>query len=205
MHAISVIDSWPIEKHYIRMTELDNIFTIIDKAKQRKQSIQHWQPEHCGEIDIRIASDGTWFHEGSPFLRLPLVKLLAGVLRKEGSDYYLFTPAEKLKIQVDDAPFVATMVDRIVDDNQSALVFTTNLGDKIIVDEQHSININIDEKSQIPRPYIYYRDGLNALIGRNAFFELINLAEEHESNGKLYLTVCSLGHDIELGSIDSLR
>ncbi|MCP3690241.1 MAG: DUF1285 domain-containing protein, partial [Gammaproteobacteria bacterium] len=100
----------------------------------------------------------------------------------------------KLKIQVDDAPFVATMVER----RQSALVFTTNLGEHIIVDKHHPLRVVVDRQTGLPRPYVHYRDGLDALISRRAFFDLANLAVEHERDGKLYLTISSLDYDFEI-------
>jgi len=124
------------------------------------------------------------------------------VLRKEDDEYFLLTPAEKLSIQVDDAPFVATMVEQIDDGKQVALVFTTNLGDKIVADEQHPVRVEIDSVSNQPRPYIHVRNGLEALIGRNAFFELINMADPRESDGNLLLTITSMGAEFILGRAD---
>jgi hypothetical protein len=177
------------------MSELDHLLANIEQAEQQTEQRKQWQPKHIGEIDIRIAADGQWFHEGRPFQRMSLVKLFASVLRKEDNDYFLTTPAEKLKIQVDDAPFVATMVET----QENALVFTTNLEDKFIADAEHPIRVEIDIETQTPRPYVHYRDGLDALISRSAFFDLINLAEEHERDGKTYLTVSSMGQTFDLG------
>jgi len=128
--------------------------------------------------------------------------LFATVLRRENNDYYLLTPAEKLSIQVDDAPFVATMVEQINDGGHTALVFTTNLGDRIVADEQHPIRVEIDPQSGEPRPYIHFRDGLEALISRNAFFELANLAELSQRDGCSYLVINSMGVDFNLGRAD---
>lgn len=183
------------------MCELDQLLANIDQAKDKSEARKHWHPSHVGVIDIRIATDGSWFHEGRPFQRLSLVKLFASVLQREGDEYFLLTPAEKLKIQVDDAPFIATMVES----KESAIVFTTNLGDRILLDEHHPIRVDIDRQTQIPRPYVHYRDGLDALISRSAFFDLINLAEEQQRDGKFYLTISSLGQEFELGCIDSLE
>jgi len=123
------------------------------------------------------------------------------VLCKEDDDYFLITPAEKLKIQVDDAPFVATMVDA----QENALVFTTNLEDKFIADAEHPIRVEIDLETQTPRPYVHYRDGLDALISRNAFYDLINLAEEQVHDNNVYLTVNSLGQEFVLGCANPLE
>jgi len=184
------------------MSELDQLLRNIEAAESANLQRENWQPERIGSIDIRIAVDGTWYHEGRAFQRAALTKLFATVLRKEDDEYFLLTPAEKLSIQVDDAPFVATMVEQIDDGKQVALVFTTNLGDKIVADEQHPVRVEIDSVSNQPRPYIHVRNGLEALIGRNAFFELINMADPRESDGNLLLTITSMGAEFILGRAD---
>ncbi|MCZ6470008.1 MAG: DUF1285 domain-containing protein, partial [Gammaproteobacteria bacterium] len=93
------------------MSELDQLLNEIERAESASQKRKNWHPELKGSIDIRIAVDGSWYHEGREFQRPALVKLFASVLRKEKSGYYLVTPVEKLAIQVDDAPFVATMLE----------------------------------------------------------------------------------------------
>lgn len=184
------------------MTELDQLLSSIEAAELNSLARKNWHPEHEGSIDIRIAVDGTWFHEGRAFKRAALCKLFANVLRKEDDKYYLMTPAEKLSIRVDDVPFVATMVEHIDDSGRSALVFTTNLGERIVADAEHAIRVEIDPGSYEPRPYIHVRDGLEALIGRNAFFELVNMAEESETDGKKYLIITSMGAEFALGCTD---
>ena len=146
--------------------------------------------------------DGTWYHEGRAFQRPALTKLFASVLRREDDDYFLLTPAEKLSIQVDDAPFVATLVEQVDDGENRALVFTTNLGERIVADQQHAIRVDIDSDSDLPRPYIHVRDGLEALIGRSAFFELVNMANTQQREGKLFFTITSMGTEFILGRAD---
>ncbi len=187
------------------MSELNQLLRDIEKAESSSLARKDWHPGHSGAIDIRIASDGTWYHEGRAFQRESLIRLFASVLRKQDDEYFLLTPAEKLSIRVDDAPFVATMLEIINEDGQQALVFTTNLGEKIVVDSEHPIRIEVNEKNREPRPYIHFRDGLEALISRGAFFDLVNLAEEQERDGKLYLIINSLGHEFDLGCTDSLE
>lgn len=190
------------QKHHAAMPALDQILANIEKAKASSEMRKNWHPSHTGTIDIRIATDGRWFHEGRPFQRLSLVKLFASVLCRQKQDYFLLTPAEKLKIQVDDAPFIANLVEIVEQNQRSAIVFTTNLDDRIVVDGDHPIRIEIDQQSQTPRPYVHYRDGMDALIGRNAFFELANLATETTRDGKVFLTVSSLGEEFNLGCVD---
>lgn len=187
------------------MLELDQILADIKQAEVVSEMRSHWNPGYVGNVDIRIAADGSWFHEGRLFQRQSMIKLFSSVLFREGDEYFLLTPAEKLKIQVDDAPFVATLVDTIEENKQSAIVFTTNFGDRILLDAEHAIRVEVDQQNQTPRPYVHIRDGLEALISRSAFFDLANLAEEQERDGKLYLTISSLGQEFDLGCIDPLE
>jgi hypothetical protein len=182
------------------MSELDRLLLDIEQAETSSHARKDWHPQQLGSIDIRIATDGTWFHEGRPFKRLALVKLFASVLRREGDSYYLLTPAEKLRVQVDDAPFVATTMQTLSHNNQQVLVFTTTLGDTIVADKQHPIRVETVSASQPPRPYIRYRDGLDALISRTAFFDLASAADELERDGQVYLVVHSMGVEFNLGA-----
>ncbi|PZR31264.1 DUF1285 domain-containing protein [Caulobacter segnis] len=131
-----------------------------------------WNPPHCGEIDIRIAKDGTWFHEGTPIGREALVRLFSTVLRLDPDGYHLVTPVEKMKITVEDAPFIATRVDQ----EGEALVFQTNVGDTVVAGPDNVIRVEIDPATGEPRPYVHVRRGLEALIARPVFYELVELA-----------------------------
>jgi hypothetical protein len=184
------------------MSDLDQILASIKTAETTQASRRAWNPEYQAEIDIRIATDGSWHHEGRRFQRDSMVKLFAGILRREQDNYYLVTPAEKLRIQVEDAPFVAVLVEQIDADGSSAIVFTTNIGERIVVDHAHGLRVDIDDHTQEPRPYVHLRDGLEALISRSAFYELLNLAYETQHDGGAYLAITSMGQEFELGSID---
>ena len=135
-----------------------------------------WNPPNCGEIDIRIRRDGVWFHEGTPIGREALVRLFSTVLRKDDDGVYLVTPVEKLKITVEDAPFIAVRVDR----DGEALRFTTNVGDEVEAGPDNPIRVEMDPDSGEPRPYLHVRRGLEALIARPVFYELVEMAREHE-------------------------
>lgn len=184
------------------MSDFDQIVADIESCKAALAAKQAWNPAREGEIDIRIAADGCWYHEGRPFQRDALVKLFASVLRRENDAYFLVTPTEKLRIEVDDAPFVATLVEAMGNDGTKAVVFTTNLGERILLDRDHALRIETDPQTGEPRPYVQMEAGLEALINRSAFYDLINLAEPQERDGKIYLTVRSLDQAFELGSID---
>ena len=136
-----------------------------------------WNPAHCGEIDIVIRKDGLWFHEGSPIGREALVRLFSTVLRKDPDGFHLVTPVEKMKITVEDAPFIATRVDR----EGPALKFLTNVGDEVEAGPENEIRIEMDPATGEPRPYLHVRRGLDALIARPVFYELVEMAQERET------------------------
>lgn len=132
-----------------------------------------WNPAHCGEIDIRIRRDGSWWHEGAPIRREALVRLFSTVLRKDPDGFHLVTPVEKLKITVEDAPFLAVAVMRA----GAALRFTTNVGDVVEADGGHPLRIETDPETQEPAPYVEVRRGLEARLTRPVFYELVEMAE----------------------------
>ena len=152
-----------------------------------------WNPEHCGEIDIFIRKDGVWFHEGTPIGREALVRLFSTVLRKDPDGIHLVTPVEKMKIRVEDAPFVATRVDEAVgDDGQPVLRFLTNVGDEVEAGPENAIRVEMGEGGE-PRPYLHVRRGLEALITRPVFYELVELARERDTPQGPTLGVASHG------------
>jgi uncharacterized protein len=132
-----------------------------------------WNPSNVGEIDIVIRKDGTWVHEGGVIGREALVRLFSTILRKDPDGTWLVTPHEKLRIRVEDAPFVAVRVDREGD----GLRFLTNVGDEVVAGREHPIRIAAGAGGE-PRPYVLVRGGLEALITRPVFYELVELAEE---------------------------
>ncbi len=184
------------------MPDLEQILADIRNSETDHAARRDWNPGYHGEIDIRIAADGSWYHEGRRFQKDSLVKLFAGILRREQDDYFLITPAEKLRIEVEDAPFVATLVEQVEDQGRQAIVFTTNIGERIVADSDHPIRVEVDAESGQPRPYVHLHDGLEALISRSAFFDLVILAEERQADGSNYLCVTSLGQTFELGPTD---
>ncbi|WP_134682200.1 DUF1285 domain-containing protein [Paracoccus ravus] len=142
-------------------------------SKTGPAPVHLWDPPYCGEIDIEIRADGTWYHEGSPIGRPALVRLFASILKREGERHYLVTPVEKLGIKVQDAPFVA------VDAELGAtILFTTNLGDQIAAGLDHPVTVR--GTSDTPRPYLHVRAGLMALIDRKTFYRLAEFAEPDE-------------------------
>jgi len=132
-----------------------------------------WNPPDCGDIDMRIAADGTWFYCGSPIGRAPLVQLFASIMRKEGDRYVLVTPVEKVGIKVDDAPFLA--VEMLVESEaEQRLKFRTNVEDLVMVDSEHPFRFERGASDGL-KPYVKVREGLWALVKRALFYDLADL------------------------------
>jgi len=142
-----------------------------------------WNPPNCGEIDIVIKKNGLWFHEGTPIGREALVRLFSTVLRKDPDGVFLVTPVEKMKITVEDAPFIAVRVDR----EGEALRFLTNVGDEVEAGPDNPIRVEMDAETGEPRPYVHVRRGLEALIARPVFYELVEMAQLRDGDdGRRY-------------------
>jgi len=150
---------------------------------------------------MKIARDGTWFYHGSPIGRKPLVQLFAKVLRREGDDYYLVTPAERARITVEDAPFIAVELDVADPGRNQVLTFRTNLDDTVTVDADHPIRVAVDSASGQPSPYVLVRGGLEARINRTVFYQLVDLGVEDDIDGAPYYGVWSRDTFFPLGPI----
>jgi hypothetical protein len=133
-----------------------------------------WNPPDCGDIDMRIAADGTWFYCGSPIGRAPLVQLFASIMRREGDRYVLVTPVEKVGIKVDDAPFLAVEMHVDNDADQARLTFRTNVEDMVTVDSGHPLRFERGASEGL-KPYVKVRDDLWALVKRALFYDLVEL------------------------------
>lgn len=160
-------------------------------------------PQMCGDIDMRIARDGTWHYMGSPIGRKPLVKLFASVLqRDESGAFWLITPAEMCRIQVEDAPFTA--VEMTIEGAQAnqTLIFRTNLDEIVTAGPNHPIRVQTDPDTREPAPYIMVRDGLEALIVRSVFYDLVDIGEERPGDPGGMFGVRSRGEFFEIGSLD---
>lgn len=159
-----------------------------------------WKPSHSGEIDIVIRRDGRWIHEGAPISREALVRLFSTVLRKDPDGFWLVTPVEKMRIRVEDAPFVAVRVDRLDD---GTLRFETNVGDTVDAGPENPIRVETDAATGEPRPYVHVRRGLEALIARPVFYELVDLAEERQTAEGARLGVVSGGAWFPIGPAEA--
>lgn len=142
-----------------------------------------WNPPFCGDLDIRIARDGTWFYLGTPFGRPELVRLFSTILRKDGDKYFLVTPVEKVGITVDDAPFVAVDFDVTGQGQAQTLTFHTNVGDQTTASPDAPIRVIRDPETGEPSPYVLVRSNLEALIDRKSFYRLVDLGTHHPVDG----------------------
>jgi len=159
-------------------TPPDGALKGLGEATARKgrgpAPVHLWNPPDCGDIDMRIAADGTWFYGGSPIGRLPLVQLFASVLRKDGDRYVLVTPVEKVGIRVDDAPFLAVEMSAEHEGGDGALSFRTNVEDFVTVDDHHPLRFERGAAEGL-KPYVRVRDDLWALVKRPLFYDLVAL------------------------------
>ncbi len=137
-----------------------------------------WDPPFCGDLDIRIARDGTWFYLGTPIGRQRLVRLFASILKREDGRFFLVTPVEKVGITVEDAPFVAVDFTAHGTGRGQRLVFETNVGDRAEAGPDNPIRLVIDPATGEPAPYVHVRRGLEARIDRKSFYRLVDLAAE---------------------------
>ncbi len=158
-------------------------------SKKGLPPVHLWNPPFCGDLDIQIKRDGTWFYLGTPFGRPELVRLFSTILKREGDDYFLVTPVEKVGITVDDAPFVA--VDFNADGGD--LVFETNVGDFATAGPDHPIRVERDPGTGEPSPYVLIRSNLEALIDRKSFYRLVDIGERQMHEGERWFGVTSRG------------
>lgn len=159
----------------------DGIAASVRAAKGRGlPPVEKWDPPFCGDLDMRIARDGTWFYLGTPIGRPELVRLFSSIIRKDGDDYFLVTPVEKVGITVDDAPFVAVDFDARGAGSDQVLVFETHVGDVAEAGPDHPIRVERDPDTGEPSPYILIRRNLEALIDRKSFYRLVDIGAHHD-------------------------
>ena len=161
-------------------------------TKSGPPPVHLWDPPHCGQLDMEIRRDGTWFYEGTPIGRPALVRLFASILRLDGDEYVLVTPVEKVGIRVEDAPFVAVDFEREGPEDDPTLAFTTNVGDRVEAGPEHAIRVERDESGE-PSPYLHVRRGLEALIDRKSFYRLVEIGEHAEHEGARWFGLRSSG------------
>ena len=164
-----------------------------------------WNPAYCGEIDMRIAADGTWFYQGTPIGRPALVKLFATILKREGEKYFLVTPVEKCGIMVDDAPFIA--VELQVEDRAAGrqLYFRTNVDDWVACGPGHPLRFEPEAATGGLKPYVHVRRNLWAKVTRAVFYDLVNHGETRQIAGTRMFGVASGGEFYTMAPASTLE
>ena len=157
--------------------------------------VELWDPPYCGEINIVIKADGHWLYNGTVFKRMALVKLFASVLKKEGNDYFLVTPVEKLKITVEDAPFMLTRWEWL-NNNETEMNVCTNVDDEFLLNSEHPLRL--DENDNM---YITVRRNLEAKVHRNVYYQWVELAKETTTKNGTEMIFTSAEFDFSLGCI----
>jgi hypothetical protein len=152
-----------------------------------------WNPPFCGDLDMEIRRDGTWFYLGTPINRHGLVKLFSSIIRKDGDDFFLVTPVEKVGIRVVDAPFVAVDVKASGTGRDQTITFVTNVEDEVTAGPAHPIRVVRDPETGEPSPYILIRRNLEALIDRKTFYRLIDLGTHEDHDGASWFGLWSGG------------
>jgi len=182
----------------------DGIAASVRATKGRGLPPVHlWNPPFCGDLDMRIARDGTWFYLGTPIGRFELVRLFSSILKNEDGRYFLVTPVEKVGIIVDDAPFVAVDFEATGDGADQVLTFSTHVGDSAVAGPDHPIRVERDPQTGEPSPYVLVRTNLEALIDRKSFYRLVELGTHHDgwfgvwSSGQFFPIIPSKDLEIE--------
>lgn len=196
VNALRDYSSFMIQKTTsIRLEEI-----IKQAGDQRYPPVHLWNPEFCGDIDMVIKTDGSWYYMGTPIARERMVKLFSTILRKDDDGKtYMVTPVEKIGITVDDAPFVVTTMECSGGDSDEIISFTTNVGDVIVLDGEHPLRVEVNSETGEPRPYVLVRGNLEALISRSVFYELVEHASEEDGS----LILHSSGATFTLGALSN--
>ncbi|MCQ4325468.1 DUF1285 domain-containing protein [Stutzerimonas stutzeri] len=180
----------------------DLLAQIPRGEKKGLPPVHLWNPPFCGDLDMRIARDGTWYYQGTPIGRPAMVRLFASVLRRDGDDYFLVTPVEKVGIQVEDAPFVAIHLEVSGQGEEQSLRFVTNVEDEVAAGGEHPLRVEFDPQTREPAPYVHVRANLEALIHRNLFYQLVELAVPRRIDGEEWLGVWSGGEFFPIGQAE---
>ncbi|MCH2166154.1 MAG: DUF1285 domain-containing protein [Oceanicola sp.] len=183
-----------LEAEQIVTPNAENIAAAAKAASSAGGAPVHlWNPPFCGDLDMEIKRDGTWFYEGTPIGRIGLVKLFASVLKLEDGKFFLVTPAEKVGIRVEDAPFVAVDVTAQGTGNEQLLTFRTNVDQDVSAGPDNPLRIVRDAETGEPSPYVMVRNGLEALVDRKSFYRLVDLGQHREVDGERWFGLWSGG------------
>lgn len=182
------------EQQQIVKPSAENLATAARSAAKKGPAPVHlWNPPFCGDLDMEIRRDGTWFYLGTPIGRPALVRLFASIIRKDGEDYFLVTPVEKVGIRVVDAPFVAVDAEAGGEGRDQRITFTTNVGDEVNAGPDHPIRVSRAPGTGEPSPYVRVRANLEALIDRKTFYRLVDLGTHEVHEGARWFGLWSGG------------
>jgi hypothetical protein len=184
---------------------LEGIAAGLPRENKGLPPVERWNPPYCGEIDMRIAADGTWFYQNTPCGRPALVKLFASVLKREGDKHFLVTPVEKVGIVVDDAPFLAVEMKVIDGDAGHVLEFRTNVDDWVAAGPGHALRFELQAATGGLKPYLHVRRELWAKVTRPLFYELVALGEVRDVGGKAMFGVMSGGEFFAMAEANAVR
>jgi len=165
--------------------------------------VERWNPPFCGNIDMRIARDGTWYYQKTPIGRPAMVKLFASVLKREEDGYFLVTPVEKVGIEVEDVPFLAVEMSTAKDGGQT-LTFRTNVDDIVAAGRGHALRFETEASGGL-RPYLHVRRDLWAKVTRALFYDLVELGEERDVGGRSMFGVASAGEFFAMAEASAVR
>lgn len=175
-----------------KVADIENVLT--SRGIKGPPPVDLWNPPYCGEIGLRIAADGTWYYQGSPIGRKPLVRLFASVLRHDDDGrHYLVTPAEKIGIDVEDAPFLAVEMTVDGEGRDQTLTFRTNVDDKVSAGQDHPLRFEFDQDNNGLKPYLHVRGRLEARVTRALCYDLVELASEKDIKGEAHFGIWSAG------------
>jgi len=184
---------------------LDAIVTSLPREKSGLPPVELWNPPFCGDIDMKIAADGTWFYQKTPIGRPALVKLFASILKREGDRYFLVTPVEKVGIVIEDAPFLAVEMTVVRDAPGQLLRFRTNVDDVVEVGPGHALRFEPEPDTGGLKPYLHVRRDLWAKVTRALFYDLVELGEERDIGGKAMFGVASNGEFFPMAEASAVR
>jgi len=176
-----------------------------EAARRGPPPVHLWNPPFCGDLDMRIASDGTWFYLKTPIGRPALVKLFASVLKREGDKYFLVTPVEKCGIVVEDAPFLAVELRAEQAERGQLLHFRTNVDEWVACGREHALRFEPEPETGGLKPYLHVRRDLWAKVTRALFYDLVELGEERDVEGQRIFGVASAGEFFAMAPAASLR
>jgi hypothetical protein len=183
---------------------LEALTASLPRGNRGPAPVERWNPPFCGDIDMKIETDGTWTYQKTPIGRPALVKLFSSILKREGDKYYLVTPIEKVGLTVVDAPFLAVEL-KVEQAEQQKLAFRTNVDDWVVAGPGHALRFDPEPATGGLKPYLHVRRNLWAKVTRALFYDLVELGEERMVDGRRLFGVASAGEFFAMAEADAVR